>query len=188
MIIYKITNKLNNKCYIGQTSETLQKRVKRHFGYQCKENDTKFYRVIRKYGKDNFYFEQIDESNNQDELDEKEVYWIHFYDSVNNGYNSKNDKGKCGGDTLTHNPNLDKIREKISKSKLKELNPNSTCIKVTNIKTSEELIFNSMIECQERLFIPYHSIISKRCKHKILKPYKNIYQFEYIEKSVSTNG
>ena len=155
MIIYKITNKLNNKCYIGQTSETLEKRVKRHFGYQCKENDTKFYRAIRKYGKDNFCFEQIDESDNQDELDEKEVYWIHFYDSVNNGYNSKDDKGKCGGDTLTHNPNLDKIREKISKSKLRELNPNSTCIKVINIKTSEELIFTSMKECQEKLLIPY---------------------------------
>lgn len=45
-----------------------------------------------------------------------------------------------------------------------------------------------MKECQEKLLIPYYSIISKRCKHKILKPYKNTYKFEYIEKSVSTNG
>ena len=48
MIIYKIT------C-IGQTSETLKQRFSRHMGYQKEEHDTKFYRAVRKYGRDKFY-------------------------------------------------------------------------------------------------------------------------------------
>ena len=73
MIVYKITNKVNGKVYIGQTSETLQKRFSRHMGYQALEHDTKFYRAVRKYGKDSFTIEQIDTAKTQKELDEKEV-------------------------------------------------------------------------------------------------------------------
>ena len=180
MIIYKITNIKNSKVYIGQTSETLEKRIKRHFGYQWKTCDTKFYRAIRKYGKENFIYEQIDEAFTQEELDEKEIYWIHYYNSVKNGYNSKDSKGKCGGDTLSNHKNLDEIKNKISKSKKGKLNPNSSKIKCINIKTNEIKFYDCIKDCQEDLHILDHSIISKRCSHKILKPYKNQYLFEYI--------
>ena len=99
MIVYKITNKVNGKVYIGQTSETLQKRFSRHMGYQALEHDTKFYRAVRKYGKDNFTIEQIDTAKTQKELDEKEVKWIKYYSSVEEGYNSNDRQGKVGGDT-----------------------------------------------------------------------------------------
>ena len=65
MIIYKITCKINNKIYIGQTSESLKTRFKRHMGYQKDDNDTKFYRAVRKYGVENFYIEKIDEFGNK---------------------------------------------------------------------------------------------------------------------------
>lgn len=55
MIIYKITCIVNNKVYIGQTSETLKQRFSRHMGYPKEEHDTKFYRAVRKYGRDKFY-------------------------------------------------------------------------------------------------------------------------------------
>lgn len=71
MIIYKITCIVNNKVYIGQTSETLKQRFSRHMGYQKEEHDTKFYRAVRKYGRNQFTIEQIDYAYNQDELDEK---------------------------------------------------------------------------------------------------------------------
>ena len=67
---------MNQKVYIGQTSETIEKRFARHMGYQKDEHDTKFYRAIRKYGKENFKIEAIDFANTQEELDQKEIYYI----------------------------------------------------------------------------------------------------------------
>ena len=81
-------------------------------GYQKDEHDTKFYRAVRKYGTENFYIEEIDRATTQEELDEKELYWINKLDAVNNGYNTKSVKGKCGGDTLSNHPNKKAISEK----------------------------------------------------------------------------
>ena len=50
--------------------------------------DTKFSRAIRKYGKDNFLGYVIDTAKTKEELDQKECYWIKFYDAVNHGYNT----------------------------------------------------------------------------------------------------
>ena len=60
MYIYKITCKVNNKVYIGQTTEALDKRFSRHMGYQKDTYDTKFYKAVRKYGVENFYIELLD--------------------------------------------------------------------------------------------------------------------------------
>ena len=72
---------VNQKVYIGQTSETIERRFARHMGYQKNEHDTKFYRAIKKYGKDNFKIEAIDSAETQAELDQKEIYYINFYNS-----------------------------------------------------------------------------------------------------------
>ena len=53
-IVYKITCKINNKMYVGQTTQTLKQRFSRHMGYQKDEHNTKFYRAVRKYGAENF--------------------------------------------------------------------------------------------------------------------------------------
>lgn len=121
--IYKITCKINNKVYIGQTIESLEKRFNRHMGYQKNEHDTKFYRAIRKYGKENFYIELLEVVSNQQQLDKREYYWICFYDSVSKGYNTKDSIGKCGGDTLSNHPNKELISKKLSESKLGDKNP-----------------------------------------------------------------
>lgn len=88
--IYKITNKLNGKIYIGQTIKTLAERFQKHC-WGTTEND-KYHlnmaikKAIRKYGKENFTIELIEEVETT-KLDEREVYWISFYDSYNKGYN-----------------------------------------------------------------------------------------------------
>ena len=88
MIIYKSTNKINGKVYIGQTTQTLEKRIKGHIKESRIDNNRPFMLSINKYGSDNFTFEIIDTSNNIDELNEKEIYWIDFYNSISpNGYN-----------------------------------------------------------------------------------------------------
>ena len=82
--IYIIKNNINTKVYIGQTIQTLGKRFSNH-KIASNFEDTKFYRAIRKYGKENFYIELIEEVP-QEELNNRECYWIKFYDSYYNLY------------------------------------------------------------------------------------------------------
>ena len=177
MYIYKFVNDVNDKIYVGQTTESLEHRFKRHMGYQKDEHDTKFYRAVRKYGVEHFSIHLLDTATNREELDCKEEYWIKKLDAINSGYNTA--LGKVGGDTLSHNPNLAEIREKISKSKLGGKNPNSTAVYCIYLKTGLKRYFSSMSECQNALDIPRHDIIRRRCIGKITKPYKGKYMFEY---------
>lgn len=90
MIIYKITNKLNNKVYIGLTKTTLQYRWSKHISASKDLNNTKhLYKSMRKYGIENFYIEQIDETDDFSKLGELERKYIKEYDSTNpdKGYN-----------------------------------------------------------------------------------------------------
>ena len=85
MVIYKVTNLINGKVYIGQTID--EKPVRRWWKH-CNDNKTMFDKSISKYGKENFSFEVIDTAFSQDELNEKEKYWIAFYGSMApHGYN-----------------------------------------------------------------------------------------------------
>ena len=87
--IYKITNKLNNKVYIGQT---IQKPIERFYQHCAKKCDKYIlnmviHKAIFKYGKENFTFEVIEEVPKQ-QLNEREEYWIKYYNSYTDGYNS----------------------------------------------------------------------------------------------------
>lgn len=99
--IYKIQNLVNKKIYIGQ-SENISQRWKAHRNRPFNENspqyDSPIYRAIRKYGLENFSFEVVEECEIS-ELNEKEIYWIEFYDSNNDkkGYNLTK-----GGDAVTN--------------------------------------------------------------------------------------
>lgn len=88
--IYKITNKINGKIYIGKTVKTIEERFKRH-AYDSHRNDRNnyFYNAIKKYGIENFIIEEIENVDNS-KLNEKEKYWIKFYKSNFSriGYNS----------------------------------------------------------------------------------------------------
>ena len=86
--IYKIWNELNDNIYVGQTTQTLESRWKEHI-YACNNINHKhsyLYNAMRKYGKQYFHIEKIEQCNDI-QLDEREKYWISYYDSYNNGYN-----------------------------------------------------------------------------------------------------
>lgn len=88
--IYKITNKINNKCYIGQTHFTVEKRWKEHKEDSRKEFLQKrpLYNAIKKYGIENFTIETVEEINDE-KLNEREKYWIQYYNSYGStGYNA----------------------------------------------------------------------------------------------------
>lgn len=88
--IYKITNKINGKVYIGQTTKSLKERFQKHCWNTGKTDLYHFNmaikKAIKKYGKNNFTIELIEEVN-KEYLDEREVFWISYYDSYNKGYN-----------------------------------------------------------------------------------------------------
>lgn len=85
-IIYAITNKVNNKKYIGQTIQDIRTRWS---GHKSKSSGcTKLNRAIQKYGVENFTIEILIECPT-DELDSFEIKYIKEYDSIKNGYNIK---------------------------------------------------------------------------------------------------
>ena len=86
--IYKITNRVNNKVYIGQTRFTIEHRFKQHIkNYNIEHRKQALYLAFDKYGIENFVVEQVEECPIE-KLDEREIYWIAYYDSFKNGYNS----------------------------------------------------------------------------------------------------
>lgn len=89
--IYKITNKINGKTYIGQTRTSIEQRWKEHIRaalrHDNKDHSAPLHLAIEKYGVDNFLVEQLDECENND-LDDYEIYWIKKLNSYNNGYNA----------------------------------------------------------------------------------------------------
>lgn len=95
--IYKITNLLNNKMYIGQ-SNNIQRRFSEH-SYKGAESRIVLDSAIKKYGKDNFSFEVLEECP-KELLNERETYWIKFYNSVETGYNLS-----YGGDSQSQGEN-----------------------------------------------------------------------------------
>ena len=96
-IIYKATNKLNHKVYIGQTRNGLSRRMRQHLNDAKNERfDCYFHRALRKYGSDGFEWEVIDDSvSSLEELDELERMYIEQYDSFNKnkGYNTTSGGG-----------------------------------------------------------------------------------------------
>lgn len=89
MIVYKATNKTNGKVYIGLTTKSLAKRRAGHHHEAKKLNSQlAFHRAIRKYGRDGFSWEVIEELEDTESLLAREIYWIDYYGSFGkNGYN-----------------------------------------------------------------------------------------------------
>lgn len=84
--IYKIENLINHKIYIGQTNNP-QRRFTEHRAKGYEENSHKIlYYAFDKYGIDNFSFDVIENVNDED-VNDREKYWIAYYDSFENGYN-----------------------------------------------------------------------------------------------------
>ena len=91
MVIYKATNIDNGKVYIGQTINSLKSRKSDHFNKA--DNSTRnnhFCSALRKYGADSFRWQVICICPNIDSLNEREQYYIAYYDSIKCGYNLTN--------------------------------------------------------------------------------------------------
>lgn len=104
MLIYKITNLLNGKAYVGRTTQALKERMRKHYTTANVLIDQE----IAKYGKGNFVVEVLDTAKDINELNNKEIYWIAKCGTmIPNGYN------QCYGGATTkgyHHRNTSKAK------------------------------------------------------------------------------
>jgi group I intron endonuclease len=163
------------KKYIGQT--LYEARRKALHLYQAKNDDTKFYRAVRKYGWENFIYGIVDKFDAV-LLNEKEVYYIDYYGTFKNGYNStlgghgaqgrvisEEEKEKSKNRMIANNPmKNNETRNKVSKSLIGKKIPKEVIDKIINTRRTNPNGWNS----KER---------NKKCsitmKTKISMGYKN---------------
>lgn len=116
MIIYKITNKINHKSYIGQTINSLKSRFSAHCSATSKSLISS---AIRKYGKENFKIEVITEATSREELNKLEFDLITSNNTlIPNGYNLK-----IGGDNNSVYSLESKEKMSIKQIEVRKNNP-----------------------------------------------------------------
>lgn len=100
MIIYKVTNLINNKVYIGKTQNGLNERKKRHLSdARANKYNMVFHKALRKYNVDDFVWEILDTVMFSDLLTDLEKFYIKKYNSkIPNGYNMTDGSGGGWGE------------------------------------------------------------------------------------------
>lgn len=123
--IYKITNKINGKVYIGQSVD-IEARFRKHRSAPFNPTNNSyfghFYSAIRKYSLDNFSFEILEECTKA-QLDDREKYWIAYFDSYNpqKGYNeTKGGQGTQGLRTKLTEEQVQKIYKLLQDTSLSQ--------------------------------------------------------------------
>jgi group I intron endonuclease len=110
MVIYKAEFP-NGKVYIGE-SKSLDDRKIKHY-YSTRYYNTKLTNAINKYGFDSINWEILYQTDNLQDLNEKEIEFIKKYNSIKDGYNIST--GGDGGDTISNNPNrIDIIKRQLN--------------------------------------------------------------------------
>ena len=133
-IVYKITNQLTNKVYIGWSSKPVDIRWAEHVSDALKNRDNrKFYNAIRKYGPNVWNTEVICEVESKDEAKSKEIEYITEYNSYYDGYNST--FGGDGNNGIIMSPESNLARSKALKGRSKSL---ETVVKFKEKRLTED--------------------------------------------------
>jgi len=171
VFIYKITNTINGKVYVGQTVSTLSVRWSQHVHEANKNGDRTLCKAIRKYGKENFTIEQIDSACSIEELNKKEQEYIVKLNSLcfndGQGYNmtlgGEGNSGRIIG-------NEEKERRNITLHR-KEIICNETGIVYSSLKEAAESIGTTA------------AFIGNVCKGR--KPTVKGFTFKYLNDEIS---
>lgn len=174
--IYTYTNTVNNKKYVGQTFSEKTRRYQFNSRALYTTNHSNggklshFDRALKKYGKDKFVYEIIQEiecNTKQeliDKLDELEQYYIDYYDSFNNGYNSTT--GGRGG--LLSEETKQKIGESLKGRPMSELTKEKFTFKGHHISEENKKLLSERMKKKlankenHPMFGKHHSEESKK--------------------------
>lgn len=154
--IYKITNILNGKMYIGKTLHSIQKRFQEHIkdSQRVRYDKRPLYDAMNKYGIENFELALI-ENAEAELLDEREKYWIEYYDTYKNGYNAT-----LGGEGKTLYDYDQLIEDYLSGSLIKEVAQHFGC----DVKVIQEALCSANINSQQNT--RKHTKKQLRCSDK----------------------
>lgn len=203
MLIYKISNDVNDKVYIGQTTRKLKERIEDYKKETKYKSDSRpIIRAMSKYGFKHFKFEILsDNIETKEEMDKLEIQYIKDYHSLitENGYNIE-----LGGNSI--GKHSEETKRKISEAQLGEKNHmygkrgelNATSKKVIELTTGK--IYNSAMLAADDLQLEFSHVCSvargDRGSHKGYvfryldennKPIKNQYQATIKFKKVKEN-
>ena len=192
-IIYKATNLLNKKVYIGYTSRTLEERKRWHrldsFNRNADDYNVHFHNAIRKYGLDNFKWEILGYCNSREELKEAEIECVWLYRSFGSdgknwdkiyGYNLT-----PGGDGTAGLKWTDEQRQNLCEQRKEYY---KTHAKKTGLIITKEMIDNySKKTCDNKNKVLQINII-KICEEYLLKNrnLKGIVREDYPEYKYTT--
>lgn len=167
--IYRFYNVITGKSYIGQSIE-IERRKHEHelCAFRGNEKTNKqyncsFYQALREYGIDSFEFSILEICEEQ-ELNEREIYWVSYYDSCNNGYNMT-----YGGDR----PFKEQDGEKHHNHKLTE----KQVYEIRERYNNHEYVYD--------VYEDYKEIINKTGFHKVWNGYtwKKVHMDVYTEEN-----
>lgn len=197
--IYKITNIINGKSYIGQ-SLYLKKRIRRHLSYKSHKDNLALYKAFDKYGVDKFTIEILETidtkkcDNIKSELDRLEIFYIMKYDSYNSGYNQT-----IGGDAgITGYKFTKEQRDKVSKHQklcahnfykpvyLKSIITGYTKMFISERHAAEDLkCSHSQISCvcNQKLYLLKNEWIGGRTKEEVNSNY-----IQFLQKGNKNGG
>lgn len=180
-VIYKIYNSVNDKVYVGKTIRPLQDRFNRHIKDAMNFPNTEIHlqRAIRAYDPDKFSIMPIDFAETEQELNEKEKYWIKELNSICFGYNIA--EGGAGGNTYKglSSEQMNVIRNKIRMKNSGSHNGMSKQIKCKSIITNEEYHFETVSECAKFFNIKNKTFIYVRATGKDATLYKDEWLIAY---------
>jgi group I intron endonuclease len=153
MVIYKITNQVNGKVYIGQTIQTNPKM--RWYSHQADARNgkkTHLYNSIRKHGVENFLWEIIDRANNVEQLNELEFKWLAHYRKLGKVYNNR----EAGGNKTHSAESIEKMRYAKREQHARRRNDNggiekmNRVLKTSGWRNSEQGKLNKSIAAKQK--------------------------------------
>lgn len=159
MIVYKITNTVNGKVYIGKTIRTLQRRWQEHLRAS---NDMPISRAIRKYGVDNFTIEVVVCAISEGVLDALEKQFISELRANDPAVGYNVTEGGDGFPGHTGRPHTSESRRKISQACQGLKRSESTRRKIAASRTGKPLSVETRTKISKNKTGLKHPLYGKR--------------------------
>lgn len=169
--VYKITNLITNKVYIGITNQGAEIRFGHHLYEARSGSPFPIHNSMRKYGNENFKLEVIDTCDNYEDLKNKEKYWISFYNSKDRatGYNLTE-----GGDGTFGRLHSEETKEKIRQKAIGRKISDETKAKMSKARKGRKASEKTLAKINERNLNSSKAVLQYDTDNNLLNEYISI--------------